>query len=76
MEQKIGNSLSKEYWIGGDVIKEKRKPKVEKTINQANCCALITALVTDSFPELEHCSEKQFMDFQNKLASTIAKICA
>lgn len=64
------NVLPKTHWTS--LEKMSRQIVKEKNESVSNATALITTALTDTFPELLTCSEKQFLRFQDTVSKIIS----
>lgn len=67
------SALPRNQWICPGSIKETKKDRTKMDKDRSNLISLITTCITESFPELENCSETKFIRFQEKLKVIIQK---
>lgn len=68
------NVLKREYWTTLCTVKSGEQKHKEKTESIGNVTALIITALNETFPELKNCSEKQFMNFQDKVTQIIKRL--
>lgn len=66
------NVLPKTHWTSLEPIN--RQTAKEKGESTGNVIALIITAMTETFPELFNCSEKQFLTFQDKVSKIISRL--